>query len=118
MNHVKNISKHLFAFLLIGFVCMLVANEAVYKHTHQVNGHMLTHSHPYSNSSDSSSAPEHQHNKAHLVFWQNLQVLFPLIALAFLILNISQPVFRRIQFTLYVYSAPLIHYPGRAPPAS
>lgn len=118
MNPVKNITKPLFTFLLIGIVGMLITNEAVYKHTHQINGQIVTHSHPYNTSSDSSSAPGHQHNKAQVVFWDNLQLLFPIIALVLLVLNIFKPVSRRIQSTLFVYTAPQIHYPGRAPPAS
>ncbi|MBS3806160.1 MAG: hypothetical protein KGY60_01535 [Bacteroidales bacterium] len=118
MDYVKNITKQTFAFLLIGFACMLVANEAMYKHTHQINGRLITHSHPYKTPADSSSSPEHQHNKAQFVFWENLQVLFPFIALSFFILNCSQPVFREIQSILFVYTAPQVHYPGRAPPAS
>jgi len=118
MNHVKSITKQTFAFLLMGFVCLLVANEAFYKHTHQINGHIITHSHPHSASSDSSSSPGHQHNKAQIVFWENLEVLFPFIALAFVMLNFSKPVFRSIQSTIFLYTAPQVHYPGRAPPAS
>ena len=118
MNSVKKITKQTLVFLLIVFVGMLIANEAVYKHTHQINGQTVTHSHPYNHASDSSSTPVHQHNKAQLVFWQNLEVLFPVIALAFLILNISKPVYRSIQSTIFHYTAPQVHYPGRAPPAS
>jgi hypothetical protein len=118
MNPVKNITKLILSFLLIGIVGMLVVNEAIYTHTHQINGHLVTHSHPYSNPSDSSSAPAHQHNKTQLAFWGNIEILFPLTVLAFLMLNISKPVFRSIQSIIFVYTAPQVHYPGRAPPAS
>jgi hypothetical protein len=118
MNGVKNITKQSLIFLLIVFVGMLIANEAVYKHTHQINGQTVTHSHPYSTPSDSSSAPGHQHNKAQIVFWENLEVLFPFIALTFLLLNTSNHLFWSIQANTFLYQAPQIHYPGRAPPAS
>ena len=118
MNSVKNITKLFLVFLLTGFMVMLVANEAFYKHTHQINGQIIVHSHPYNTSSDSSSASGHQHNKAQVVFWDTLQLLFPILAFALLFVNISKPLSRSVQSTLFVYTAPQVHYPGRAPPAS
>jgi hypothetical protein len=121
MNRVKKITSPVFAVLLVGFVALLVANEALYKHTHQINGHVVTHAHPYSTSPDSSSsnAPAHQHSKAEVAFWENMEVLFTVaIGLAFIMLHTPQPVLRGIQPVIPVYPAPQITHQGRAPPAS
>jgi len=116
MNGVINITKKSFAFLLIAFVGLLVANEAVYRHTHHINGHTVTHAHPYDTSSDDQPSQTHQHSKTQIAFLNLLEVLFPAIFLVFITLSVPRPFQRAVRNIIPVYSARILNHQGRAPP--
>lgn len=118
MNLVKNITKKSIAFLLIAFVGLLVANEAIYRHTHHINGNTVTHAHPYDASSNDQPSQTHQHSKAQIVFLNMLELLFPVFFLVFLTLAIPKPLKRTVNNIIPIYSARILNQQGRAPPIS
>ena len=118
MTGVINITKKSFAFLLIAFVGLLVANEAVYRHTHHINGHTVTHAHPYDTSSDDQPSQTHRHSKAQIAFFNLLELLFPVFFLVFFTLSIPKPLRRAVKNTITVYSSRILNHQGRAPPVS
>jgi len=118
MNGVINITKKSFAFLLIALVGLVVANEAIYRHTHHINGQTVTHAHPYETSSDDQPSQTHQHNKAQIAFLNLLELLFPVFFLFLLTLSIPKPFKRAVKNTIPVYSARILNHQGRAPPVS
>ena len=115
-NSVKKITHLLFAWLLIGIVGLLTANEVVYKHTHKVDGKVVIHAHPFNKSQDTAPLKSHTHSTTQFLIIDNLDFLFPLLFLFFTCLEIS----KKIVFTLYNYfnlpTNPLLLQQGRAPP--
>lgn len=103
---------------MIAFVGLLVANEAIYKHTHYQNGHIVTHAHPYDTSSENQPSQTHHHSKAQIAFLNLLELLFPVFFLVFLTLSIPKPFKRAVHGIIPVYSARILNLQGRAPPAS
>ncbi len=116
MNGAKNITKKAWAFLLIVFIGLLVANQSIYRHTHQINGRLVTHAHPYDTSSNDQPSPNHHHTKAQHALLNMLELLFPTFSLFFVILAIAKPFKEKLRSTLAVYSTPILLKQGRAPP--
>ncbi len=116
MGTFKKVTYRAFALLLIGLVGLMVANEAAFKHTHHINGQIVTHSHPYNTSSDDKPAQTHHHNKAQILFLNHVGILFPLLFLVYLTLATPTPVKRPIHSIIPVYSAIIFNQQGRDPP--
>lgn len=116
MKRAKNITKKTWAFLLIVFVGLLVANQSLYRHTHEINGRLVTHAHPYDTSSNDEPAQTHQHTKAQIVFLNMLALLFPAFCLFFVTLAIPKPFKETLGSVIPAYSSPILIKQGRAPP--
>jgi hypothetical protein len=116
---VRNIKIKSIACLMIGMMGMLVANKAVFMHTHRLNdGTIIEHAHPYNKSTDSKPYKSHHHTKAELLFFQNLEILFLFVFLTFASLNLVKKAkhsfYRKTSYTLTC----IILHKGRAPPLS
>lgn len=116
---VKNITIRLVAFIMIGMIGMLIANKAIFLHSHRLsNGTVIEHAHPYNKTNDSEPYKSHQHTKAELLFFQNLGILFLLVIVTFALLNLVRKA-KKTFFRISEYSqCCIIHYKGRAPPIS
>ena len=116
---VRNITIKFIAWLVIGMMGMLVANKAVFMHTHRLNdGTIIEHAHPYNKSADSKPYKSHHHTKAELLFFQNLEILFLFVFVTFASLNLVKKAkhsfYRKTSYTLTC----IILHKGRAPPLS
>jgi len=68
---VNNITIKSVAWLMIGIMGVLVANKAVFVHSHILNdGTIIEHAHPYNKSTDSTPYKSHHHTKAEFLFFQ------------------------------------------------
>jgi len=108
------------ACLAIGIMGLLIANKALFIHTHKLeDGRIVVHAHPYNKSGDSESPyKNHSHTKLELLFYQNSENLTVL----------GTPYFSFITvFTTWVYPfdnstennlTSIQAFLGRAPPLS
>lgn len=65
---------------------MLIVNNVFFLHAHKLsNGIIVVHAHPYDKTSDSQPYQSHHHTKAELLFFQNLEILFIIVILTFLL---------------------------------
>ena len=97
---------------------LLLVNRAFYSHIHMLSdGSVVSHSHPFSKSSDDPKGMDHQHSSLEFMLLDQLDVLtFCVIALYILkasnrSLSTSNPDSGRLLPSLVPIS------PGRAPPA-
>jgi hypothetical protein len=105
------------AFVMIGIMAMMIANRAVFMHTHQLaDGTIIEHAHPYDRAHDTNPFKSHHHTRTELVFLDSFKVLFPI--LFFLLTVCFSPVSSRpLAITPIHYSSACISlYLGRAPP--
>ncbi|MBN2521813.1 MAG: hypothetical protein JXB24_01000 [Bacteroidales bacterium] len=107
------------AFILLALFILQIANNTVYTHTHILaDGRIITHAHPYNKTNDSEPFKSHQHNQTELLFFKNLEVLFPFIFLSVVLLIVTGTKRYLIrEFQLSTPACILIHK-GRAPPVS
>lgn len=113
----KNTTLKLVTLLMIGVMGVFIANKAVFLHVHILNdGRIIEHAHPYDTSSDSEPYKSHQHTKAELLFFQNLELLFTVVFLILVLIAF-------VEKTKFSFSPPtkhtlgcLILHKGRAPP--
>lgn len=115
----KTIITKIIPFILIGMMISLIANKAIFYHSHKLeNGSIVSHAHPYNKTQDSTPFKTHHHSKTELLFFQSLDTLFFVLFLVSLILlSIATKPFLSHSTNNY-YKA---YYPlrlGRAPPIS
>ena len=116
---VKNIIIKSVTWLVIGMMGMLIANKAVFMHTHKLSdGTVIEHAHPYNKSSDSEPYKSHHHSKAELLFFQNLEILFLIVFLTFALLALV----KKVKYIFYITTrhdlSCIILHKGRSPPIS
>lgn len=114
---VKNLTIRIISFLMIGIVCMLIVNKAVFLHTHKLSdGTIIEHAHPYNKSQDSGPFKTHHHSNAQFFFLKHLNILFPVLSLIIAFaLFINKKTFlieTRVKYLLFC----IAHKKGRAPP--
>jgi hypothetical protein len=103
--------------LMIGLMCMLIANKAIFTHLHRnSDGTVLVHAHPYDKSTDSKPYKSHNHSKAEVLFLQILEILFLFFFLTFTLYNFD----KRSKYLTsgtpnYFQTRPILHK-NRAPP--
>jgi hypothetical protein len=87
MKTVKKITLKLVAYLSISFISLFIVNQAIFIHTHNNNGQTYIHAHPYDKSEtetgNNQNTAKHSHTKAELFFFQHIEILFPLLFIAF-----------------------------------
>ncbi|MBN2350639.1 MAG: hypothetical protein JXJ22_17515 [Bacteroidales bacterium] len=70
------------AFLLVSIMVIMVANQAVFTHSHVLsNGQVISHAHPYDKNNDTKPFKSHHHSKSEILFFENLKTLFPVVFL-------------------------------------
>ena len=102
---------------MIGMIGFLIVNKAIFTHTHRLNdGTVIVHSHPFNKSDDSKPYKSHHHSKAEILFFQNLEILFLFVFMAFALLNLV----KKAKYSFYRIASynlnPIILHKGRAPP--
>lgn len=113
----RHTSQKLIIYLLVVLMGMFIANKVFFLHMHKLkDGTIVEHAHPFSKSDDSSPFKKHQHSEAELLFFQNLEILFPIVFLA-IVLTITikrkKYVIPAFKWKTHKYTLPS-H--GRAPP--
>lgn len=104
---------------MIGVMGLLIANKALFMHTHKMaDGSIVVHAHPYNKSDDTKPFKSHQHKKAEILFIANLEILVLISFMAFTLIGIKKKV--RYSFYGYTNYAPVYNllYNPRAPPLS
>jgi len=104
---------------MIGILAMLIANKAVFTHTHKLSdGTLIEHAHPFDKSNDPGPYKSHHHTNTELLFFQNLEIFSLIVFLTFAFFTKV----RKATYTSFVqkgYIASCISfYQGRAPPIS
>lgn len=104
---------------MIGVMGMLIVNKAFFLHVHKLNdGTIVAHSHPYDKSNDSKPYKSHHHTNAELLFFQNLEILFLIVFLTFVLIALVKK--EKVLFKLITeHTIICINlHKGRAPPIS
>ncbi len=116
---VKDILIKSVAILLIGFMGMMITDKAVFLHTHKLSdGTIIVHAHPYNKSTDSKPFKTHHHTNTEYLFFHSLEVLFPILFLAFVLFLLYNKT-KHLFFLTTKFSCSCIFYnKGRAPPIS
>lgn len=115
----SSIIKKSVTYLMIGIMGLMIANKALFMHTHKMaDGSIIVHAHPYNKSNDSKPFKSHQHTKAEFLFFANLDILVLISFVAFTLISIK----KGLQYSFYictnytqVYN---LLYNPRAPPLS
>ncbi len=119
MNVVKSITVKATSYLLIGLIALLIANKAIYIHTHKLpNGTIVVHAHPFNKSCDTEPFKSHKHTKGELYFFQSIENLFPLLFLISVFISLPGKKIRRFLFLSQYIPVLLTTHDGRAPPVS
>ena len=104
--------------ILFGILFLVqVLNKAVFTHSHLTpDSRLITHAHPFDKANDNQPVKSHYHSLAETVVLQQLELIFPIIALSFGLLKSNVC----MQIRIPVRIASYINYPhsisGRAPP--
>lgn len=104
---------------MIGVIGIFVANKAVFLHVHKLNnGTIVEHAHPYEKSKDSNPFKSHHHSNAEYLFFQNLEILFPIVFLTLALFAFVEKRNLLIKLIKEHRSICINLYKGRAPPVS
>ena len=80
----RDITTKFFTFIMIGLMGMLIANRCIFTHTHILeNGSIVFHAHPYDKTNDAKPYKTHHHTNAELLFLDLINLLFPVVFMAF-----------------------------------
>lgn len=85
---IQHTTKKTIAYLILGLMCLLIINKAVFLHSHiQADGTILTHAHPYQSTEDSKPYQSHHHTKAAFFLFDTIQLLFYSIPFGLIFFN-------------------------------
>ncbi len=114
---IRNIIIKNVAFLLIGIMVIMIANQAVFTHFHLLsNGLVITHAHPYNKNSDKAPFKKHHHSSAEYVLLKQVRILFIGFTVSISFFLFSKK-FSYIENLILSYSSGFsIVYTGRSPP--
>ena len=109
--------KKIIASLLVGVMVLIIADQAIFVHSHKLaNGTIITHSHPFDHSKDSTPIKTHHHSDGAIVLLSHLSLVFPIVFLAFSFLRVAKRVKQPVYISAnYHFVLPYL-YQGRAPP--
>ena len=120
MKTVKKITLLLAAYIGISFISLFIVNQAIFVHSHNNNGQTYIHAHPYdkseSESGNNQNTTKHSHTKAELFFFQHIEILFPLLFIAFAIIYKPKEEARLIKYTINFKPVFISSSNGRDPP--
>ncbi len=116
-ENLKSVIIRIFACFMIGIIGVLIANNAIFIHSHRMaDGTLITHAHPYNKTNDSEPFKSHHHTQAEFLFLENLEIYFLFVLLAL----VSVSFFGKKKFTVRIHddyiSANTFSHKGRAPP--
>jgi len=95
----SSIIKKSASYLMIAIIGLMIANKALYMHTHKMaDGSIIVHAHPYNKSDDPKPFKSHQHTKIEFLFFANLEILVLISFMAFTSINIK----KKVQYTSYI----------------
>lgn len=78
----KNIIVKTIAVFLVISMVLMIANKIVFIHSHVLeNGEIIFHAHPFDKTNDREPYKSHHHTRAELFFFQNFNILLPLVFL-------------------------------------
>ncbi|WP_194269467.1 hypothetical protein [Oceanihabitans sp. IOP_32] len=118
-SSVNKIVNKLVALLMIAIMVALIANKAFFSHAHKLNnGSIITHAHPYDKSKDSQPFKSHHHTNAEFLFYQNLNLLFPIvfITIPLIVLDKTDKVSFKLRTEIKHNIVDINSHRGRAPP--
>ncbi|MFW5872405.1 MAG: hypothetical protein ACOCVN_00310 [bacterium] len=76
-KYTNHIIFRLFSVFILGVAFFIIANQALYIHTHETaEGEIIVHAHPFDKENDANPIKTHHHEKVDFLFFQNVQVLF------------------------------------------
>jgi hypothetical protein len=115
----NNITIKIITFVMIGIIGMLIVNKSIFTHSHKLaDGTFVVHSHPYDRSNDSNPDKTHQHSKTEFLFFQNIEILFPLFFLTIAFNPFAHKTYFYFHITSSHAFACIILHKSRAPPIS
>jgi hypothetical protein len=81
--------KKVISYFIIVLMVMLIANRAIYVHSHVLsNGIVVPHAHPYSKDQSNDSPPNHQHSSYEFLVLHQLLILFTVLGISCLIVQL------------------------------
>ncbi len=116
---IRNIIIKSTTFLMIGILGMLIANKAIFTHSHRLSdGTVIEHAHPYDKSNDSEPYKSHHHTNVELLFFQNLEILSLIVFLIFISFTLAKRAIYSFYIVKRYIASCIFFYNGRAPPIS
>lgn len=81
--------KKAISYLMIVLIAMLIANRAIYVHSHVLSdGTVITHAHPFSKNTSNDSSPKHRHSSYEFFVLHQLQILFSVLGILCVIVQL------------------------------
>lgn len=75
--NIQHTTKRAIAYLILGLMCLLIINKAVFLHSHVLaDGTVISHAHPYQSTDDSKPFQSHHHTKAAFFLFNNIELFF------------------------------------------
>ena len=113
----KHIIIRITACFMIGIMGLLLANDALFMHSHKIaNGFLIRHAHPYDTTNDTQPVKSHHHTPAELLFFQDLGVFFLLVLPTVIFYQLTIAGKEPIYTFHFVCSGAFIFKKVRAPP--
>jgi len=117
INRLNVMCKKIFAYTVLLLVVMLMANRAMFFHTHTLqDGTVVQHAHPYPVQQEQNNQNQHQHSAYEFLFYAQIQTVLFVSLLAILFVPRS---ILTIRYNISVHTPKriVIHLPLlRAPP--
>jgi hypothetical protein len=112
----KKIPLSSVSYLIIALFAVLIANKAVFIHSHNVNGRIVIHAHPYRTSEHSKSSKTHHHTDAQYLFFDNLSVFFSVDVQGLLLVENHITTNKPLEIPIKIVTRWILTYSGRDPP--
>ncbi|MBN2699347.1 MAG: hypothetical protein JXR52_11030 [Bacteroidales bacterium] len=115
----RNIFVNSVSLLLIGVLFVIIANKAVFTHTHLLgNGEIITHAHPFDRKTDSQPSDNHHHSESELLFFQICETLYPVMFISAGLIGLLPRLKSVIHFSRHIHYTFIPFHTGRLPPAA
>jgi len=88
---IGKITIRTFEVILVVTFAMLIMNNALFIHSHKLlDGKIVTHSHPFNKTKDSTPFKTHTHSSVEFFLLQHLEILFLSLGILFLFISPSR----------------------------